>query len=304
MKLISYRTSGPAIHVGAVIDQSVLELDAVVRELPLAERAALTLAEAGGDPRTASMYKLLLAGPAGLRTVRDAVSAGDLPRQPLSSVQLLAPIPRPGKILGIGRNYGEHAAESGSGPFEKPRVFVKVGSSVAAPSSRIQIPRTVLKPDFEVELAVIMGDYAADVDVADALAHVAGYTVLHDMSAREFQFDVSPPQTSFGKSFDGATPMGPWLVTADEIPDPQRLEVRCDINGEILQEDTTASMIFPVAELISHISRFTTLEPGDVIATGTPAGVGAFRKPPRWLRSGDHLRLSVEGVGVLEHWML
>lgn len=304
MKLISYRTTAAAIHVGAVVDETVLELDSLVRALPLTDRAAGTLAEAGGDPGTVSMLRLLLAGKAGLRAVQDAVTGSDLPRQPLSAVQLLAPIPRPGKILGIGRNYGEHAAESGSGPFEKPRVFVKVGSSVVAPQSRVRIPPAITKPDFEVELAVVIGDYVTDVDQKDALSCVAGYTILNDMSAREFQLDVSPPQTSFGKSFDGATPMGPWLVTADEIPDPQRLRVRCEINGEMLQEDTTAAMIFPVAELISHVSRFTTLEPGDVIATGTPAGVGAFRKPPRWLRSGDHLRLSVEGVGVLEHWML
>src|SRR5690606_13362150 len=143
--------------------------------------------------------------------------------------------------------------ESGSGPFEQPRVFTKVGSSVQPPGSRIRIPQPIAKPDFEVELAVVIGSFATDVTEQEALSHVAGYTVLHDMSAREFQFDVSPPQTSCAKSFDGAAPMGPWLVTADESRDPQRLALRCEINGEVLQEDTTAGMIFPVAFLVSYL---------------------------------------------------
>ena len=303
MKLASYRTTGPAVHVGAIVDDDVLELDAVVRDLPLGTREGEILAETGGRGDTVSMHKLLLAGPAGMAQVRQALSKGGLPRTSLGRARLLAPVPRPGKILGIGRNYGAHARETGTGPFEQPRVFTKVGSSVQPPGSRIRIPPPIAKPDFEVELAVVMGRFASNLSEQEALAHVAGYTVLHDMSAREFQFDVSPPQTSFAKSFDGATPMGPWLVTADEIPDPQRLALRCEINGEVLQEDTTAEMIFPVAYLVSYLSRFTTLEPGDVIATGTPSGVGAFRKPPRWLKAEDHLRMTVEGVGTLEHWI-
>lgn len=303
MKLISYRTSGPAVHIGAVIDDAVHELDTVVQGLSVGNREGAILAETGGREDTVSMHKLLLAGHAGLERVRQALSGGKLPRTSLRQVQLLAPIPRPGKVLGIGRNYGAHAKESGTGPFEQPRVFTKVGSSVQPPGSRIRIPDPILKPDFEVELAVVIGKFAGNVTEQDALGYVAGYTVLHDMSAREFQFDVSPPQTSFAKSFDGATPMGPWIVTADEIPDPQRLALRCEINGEVLQEDTTAGMIFSVAFLVSYLSRFTTLEPGDVIATGTPAGVGAFRDPPRWLKSGDHLRMIVDGIGTLEHWI-
>jgi 2-keto-4-pentenoate hydratase/2-oxohepta-3-ene-1,7-dioic acid hydratase in catechol pathway len=303
MKLISYRTAGPAVHIGAVVDEMVHELDAVVRDLSLDTRAGEVLAEAGGRGDTVSMQKLLLAGESGIQQVRQALSQGRLPSTPLAGVQLLAPVPRPGKVLGVGRNYGAHAKESGSGPFEQPRIFTKVSSSVQPPGSRIRIPDPILKPDFEVELAVVIGSFARNVTEQDALGHVAGYTVLHDMSAREFQFDVSPPQTSFAKSFDGAMPTGPWIVTADEIPDPQQLALRCEINGEVLQEDTTAGMIFSVAFLVSYLSRFMTLEPGDVIATGTPSGVGAFRKPPRWLKSGDHIRLTVERIGTLEHWI-
>ena len=134
-----------------------------------------------------------------------------------------------------------------------------------------------------------------------ALDVVAGYTVLDDVSAREFQFDVSPPQTTFAKSLDGYCPMGPWLVTRDEVPDPQALELSCWLNGERMQHASTAGMIFPVDVLIAYVSRFMTLEPGDVLATGTPSGVGAFRTPPVWLKAGDRLRLEVERVGVLEH---
>jgi 2-keto-4-pentenoate hydratase/2-oxohepta-3-ene-1,7-dioic acid hydratase in catechol pathway len=159
----------------------------------------------------------------------------------------------------------------------------------------------VAKLDFEVELAVVVGEFAAHVRRADALGVVAGYTVLNDLSAREFQFDVSPPQTTFAKSMDGFCPMGPWLVTRDEIPDPQSLEVACFVNGERMQHGRTADMIFPVDRLIEYVTQFMTLEPGDVIATGTPAGVGAFRKPPVWLQPGDRVRLEVSRVGTLEH---
>ena len=155
--------------------------------------------------------------------------------------------------------------------------------------------------DFEAELAVVIGVYASHVARARALEVVAGYTVLNDLSAREFQFDVSPPQTSLAKSMDGFCPMGPWLVTKDEIPDPQTLEIRCDVNGKTMQHGHTSEMIFPVDRLIEYISGFVTLEPGDVIATGTPAGVGAFRKPPVWLQPGDRIRIEISRVGTLEH---
>ena len=134
---------------------------------------------------------------------------------------------------------------------------------------------------------------------ANALDAVAGYTVLNDISAREFQFDVSPPQTTFAKSMDGFCPMGPWLVTADEVADPQRLELRCWVNDQLMQSASTSDMIFPVARLIEYVTAFMTLEPGDVIATGTPAGVGAFRKPPQWLQPDDQVRIEISGIGIL-----
>ena len=155
--------------------------------------------------------------------------------------------------------------------------------------------------DFEAELAVVIGGYGKDVAESEVLSLVAGYTILNDLSAREFQFDVSPAQTTFAKSMDGFAPMGPWLVTPDEIGDPQQLDVACWLNGEKMQHGHTSDMLFPVATLIAYLSRFMTLEPGDVITTGTPAGIGAFRTPPVYLQPGDRLRFEVSRIGSMEH---
>lgn len=219
----------------------------------------------------------------------------------LSAVQLLAPLPRPGKIVAVGRNYADHALETGVAPFEQPRIIFKLTTSVVGPGAVVRRPAGVAKLDFEVELAVVIGQTACRVARSAALDHVAGYTILDDVSAREFQFDVTPAQTSFAKSMDGFAPMGPCLVTADEIADPQRLRLATWVNGQSMQDATTAAMLFPVDRLIEYISSFITLEPGDVIATGTPAGIGAFRKPPVWLQPGDNIDMGIEGIGRLEH---
>jgi 2-keto-4-pentenoate hydratase/2-oxohepta-3-ene-1,7-dioic acid hydratase in catechol pathway len=219
---------------------------------------------------------------------------------PLAAVQLLAPL-RPGKIVAIGRNYADHALETGVAPFEQPRIIFKLATSVVGPGAVVCRPAGVAKLDFEVELAVVIGRTACRVARAAALDYVAGYTILDDVSAREFQFDVTPAQTSFAKSMDGFAPMGPCLVTADEIADPQRLRLATRVNGKLMQDATTADMLFPVDRLIEYISGYITLEPGDVIATGTPAGIGAFRKPPVWLQPGDHIDMRIEGIGRLEH---
>ena len=221
-------------------------------------------------------------------------------RRPLSSVRLLAPL-RPGKILGVGRNYGDHAKEVGGPKLEMPRIFMKPASSVVGPGAAVRIPPAVTKPDWEAELGVVIGRRAKDVSEGTALDHVAGYTVLDDVSAREFQFDVPLAMTSFAKGMDGFCPMGPCIATADEVGEPWALDIRCWLNGEEVQHGNTRDLIFSVPALIAFISRYMTLEPGDVIATGTPAGVGHFRDPPRYLKPGDRLRMEVERVGVLEH---
>lgn len=302
MRLVSIRAAD-GIRLGAVIgDAEVVDL---------CDALAAALRDAGEPDRSeaaipSDMAAFLARGEAGMVDAARALAFAARPgqerlRRPLDRTALLAPVPRPGKILGVGRNYGEHAREVGGPKQEMPRIFIKPAWSVAAPGSDVRIPAAVAKPDWEAELAVVIGRPAREADAAHALDYVAGYTVLDDVSAREFQFDVSPPQTSFAKGMDGFCPMGPWLATPEEVGEPWNLAIRCWLNGELVQQGSTRDMIFHVPALIAHLSRFMTLEPGDVIATGTPAGSGAFRTPPRWLRPGDRLRIEVERVGVLEH---
>jgi 2-keto-4-pentenoate hydratase/2-oxohepta-3-ene-1,7-dioic acid hydratase in catechol pathway len=165
----------------------------------------------------------------------------------------------------------------------------------------VRRPAGVTKLDLEAEQAVVIGQFASHVARGQGLTAVAGYTALNDVSAREFQFDVSPAQTTFAKSMDGFCPMGPWLVTADEIANPQDLEIRSFLNGSPMQHGNTRDMLFPVDRIIEYVSQYMTLEPGDVIATGTPAGSGAFRDPPVWLQPGDRVRIEISHIGALEH---
>jgi 2,4-didehydro-3-deoxy-L-rhamnonate hydrolase len=215
----------------------------------------------------------------------------------LDAVRLLAPVPRPGKVIGIGLNYRDHAAESGQPIPETPILFPKFANSVIGPGEAIVIPPETAEPDYEVELGVVIGRTATRVPEADALSYVAGYTCMNDVSARDLQFQSS--QWMRGKAIDTFLPCGPWLVTADEIPDPQALDLRLTLNGEELQHSSTAQMVFGVAELVAFISRTTTLEPGDLIATGTPPGVGFARRPPIYLQDGDVVSAEVEGIGTL-----
>ena len=215
----------------------------------------------------------------------------------LADVRLLAPVPRPGKVIGIGLNYRDHAAESGQPIPTAPILFPKFANSVIGPGAPIVIPPETEQPDYEAELGVVIGRTAYRVTEADALSFVAGYTCVNDVSARDLQFESS--QWMLGKAIDTFLPCGPWLVTADEIPDPQTLAIRLTLNGEELQSSSTGQMVFGVAELVASISRTMTLEPGDLIATGTPPGVGFARTPPVWLRDGDEVSVEVERVGTL-----
>jgi len=217
---------------------------------------------------------------------------------PLASVTLLAPVPRPGKVVCVGRNYVEHAHERGFDAPPEPILFAKWANSVAAPGATVAVPEQTAQPDWEAELGVVIGSRCSRVPVERALEHVAGYTCLNDLSARDLQNRVS--QWTRGKAIDGFLPMGPALVTPDEVGDPQQLAVRCRVNGETMQDGHTSLMIWSVAELIAFVSETITLEPGDVIATGTPAGIGAARKPPVFHRDGDVVEVEIERVGVLE----
>jgi 2-keto-4-pentenoate hydratase/2-oxohepta-3-ene-1,7-dioic acid hydratase in catechol pathway len=307
MKLVSYKTkpTDGAVHSGIVDGTNVYDISEWLLSLPISAQATTQNMLAGIVAPTGGIMRWLQSGANAIETLSQHFD--ELKRQAttsihqLSDIELYAPVPRPGKIIGVGRNYADHAAETGVSPFEKPRIIFKMPSAIAAHDAPTPRPANVTKMDFECELAVVMGGYAKNVSKAEALSFVAGYTVLNDVSAREFQFDVSPAQTTFAKSMDGFSPMGPWLVTRDEIADPQNLEVYCWLNGIQMQHGHTKDMLFSVATLISYLSEYMTLEPGDVITTGTPAGIGAFRKPPVYLQPGDVLKLEVSGVGVMEH---
>jgi 2,4-didehydro-3-deoxy-L-rhamnonate hydrolase len=210
------------------------------------------------------------------------------------------PVAGVGKILAIGLNYRQHAEETGAVVRDDPMLFSKAITSLSGPNDPIMLPRGSEKTDWEVELAVIIGSRAAYVEELRALDFVAGYAVINDLSERAFQKERGG-QFIKGKSADTFGPLGPWLVTRDEIPDPQDLSLWCDLNGERRQDASTSQMIFPVAFLVSHLSQFMTLLPGDVIATGTPAGVGMGCNPPRYLRPGDVLECGIEALGRQRH---
>jgi 2-keto-4-pentenoate hydratase/2-oxohepta-3-ene-1,7-dioic acid hydratase in catechol pathway len=219
---------------------------------------------------------------------------GDLER-----VGLLAPVPVPGKVIGIGRNYAAHAAETGSAVPGEPQLFGMWANAIVGPGAPVRYPSITHRLDYEAELVVVIGRTARQVSVGDALAHVFGYTCGNDLSARDLQFGDT--QWIRGKTLDALAPTGPWIVTADEVPDPQQLGVRCLVNGEIRQDDTTAHMIFGVAELIAFISEAITLDPGDLIFTGTPSGVAHGMDEPRYLAVGDRVRVEIDGIGALEN---
>jgi len=205
-----------------------------------------------------------------------------------------------GKFICIGLNYADHAAESGVAVPKEPIIFMKATSAICGPNDDVVIPRGSSKSDWEVELGVVIGKTAKYVKESDALSHVAGYCVINDMSEREFQLEGTG-QWVKGKSADTFGPIGPWLVTCDEIPDPQNLGLRLEINGQRYQDGSTSTMVFGVASLVSYISRFMSLQPGDIISTGTPPGVGMGQKPPRYLLPGDYISLAIDGLGEQHH---
>ena len=205
-------------------------------------------------------------------------------------------IARPGKFICIGLNYADHARETGKEPPPEPILFMKATSALSGPFDDVEIPRGSEKTDWEVELGVVIGTAAKYVSEADALAHVAGYCLVNDVSERAFQSERGGQWTK-GKSHDTFGPTGPWLVTSDEVPDPQALDLWLEVDGVRRQTGNTRTMIFGVAHLVSYLSQFMTLEPGDIIATGTPPGVGLGLKPPVFLREGQEMRLGIEGLG-------
>jgi 2-keto-4-pentenoate hydratase/2-oxohepta-3-ene-1,7-dioic acid hydratase in catechol pathway len=211
--------------------------------------------------------------------------------------RLRAPIPKPPKIICIGLNYRDHAAEAKLAVPEVPTVFAKYANTVIGHMHPIVLPKNSVKPDYEAEFAVVIGKGGRHIPEARWRDYVFGYTIVNDVSARDFQLQTS--QWTMGKTFDTFAPMGPVIVTADEIEDPHKLAISLTLNGELMQDSNTANLIFGVPQLIAFLSSVMTLQPGDIISTGTPAGVGFARKPPRWLKPGDEVAIEVQGIGRL-----
>ncbi|GLW73784.1 2-hydroxyhepta-2,4-diene-1,7-dioate isomerase [Kitasatospora phosalacinea] len=234
----------------------------------------------------------------GIDRVRAALAGGALPAVDVSGLRVGAPVARPGKVVCIGLNYRDHAAETGAAVPERPVVFLKDPSTVVGPYDEVLIPRGSTKTDWEVELAVVIGREARYLgSPAEAAACIAGYAVSNDVSEREFQLEYSG-QWDLGKSCETFNPLGPWLVTPDEVGDPQALGLHLSVNGEVRQDGTTADMVFGVAHLVWYLSRYLVLRPGDVVNTGTPAGVALGLPGLPYLRAGDTVELSVDGLGT------
>lgn len=218
---------------------------------------------------------------------------------PLSSVKLRAPLPRPPKILCMGLNYRDHAAEAKLDIPKYPVLFAKYSNTVIGAGENIVLPKVSTKPDYEGEFGFVIGKGGRHIEAANWREHIFGYMNCNDVSARDYQMSVS--QWTMGKNFDTFAPMGPWIVTADEIEDPHNLDISLTLNGERMQSSNTRELIFKIPETVAFLSSVMTLEPGDIVLTGTPAGVGFGRKPPRWLMPGDEVVVRVEGLGELRN---
>ena len=261
------------------------------------------LLDADGQVRDLSGHIDDLAGevltPAGLSLLRqlDPSTLPRVPGTPQRDLRLGPCVGQVGKFICIGLNYADHAAESGLPVPQEPVVFAKWTSAISGPDDPVRIPRGSVKTDWEVELGVVIGEGGAYIDEADAMKHVAGYCVVNDVSEREWQLERGT-QWDKGKGCDTFGPLGPWLVTADEIPDPQQLDLWLEVDGHRYQNGNTRTMVFGVAQIVSYLSRFMSLQPGDVISTGTPPGVGLGQKPPVYLRPDQTMRLGIAGLGT------
>jgi 2-keto-4-pentenoate hydratase/2-oxohepta-3-ene-1,7-dioic acid hydratase in catechol pathway len=301
MRLVTFRSEtgeDEPGRLGAVLGEQVVDLVEAFRSAGLGMPADATQPMAWLDIDAPWVSQA--------RDIANEISADQRARERLEqrgamhardSVRLMAPVPRPGKILCIGLNYRDHAQETGAKIPERPILFSKFPTAVIGPGQAIELPRVSDRVDFEAELGVVIGRRCRRVTRERALECVLGYLNVNDVSARDLQ--RGDGQWQRGKSCDTFAPMGPWITTSDEIPDPGRLAIRLRLNGQTMQDSSTEQMIFGVPELIAFLSEAITLEPGDVISTGTPPGVGVARKPPVFLGPGDQVEVEVEGLGVL-----
>jgi 2-keto-4-pentenoate hydratase/2-oxohepta-3-ene-1,7-dioic acid hydratase in catechol pathway len=249
----------------------------------------------------ATVRRLLEGGPAALCGAAEAAERPDAVRYPAAAVRLLPPVPDPPKIFCIGLNYRDHAAESGAPIPREPVLFSKFATALIGPETPIVLPPVSREVDYEAELVLVVGKAGRFVKAATALEYLAGYTIGHDVSARDWQLKKDGKQWLAGKTFDTFAPTGPHLVTADEVPDPHNLAIRLRLNGQTMQDSSTRQMIFPAADLLAYVSQVVTLQPGDLVFTGTPPGVGVARKPPVFLKPGDVVEVEVERLGVLRN---
>jgi 2-keto-4-pentenoate hydratase/2-oxohepta-3-ene-1,7-dioic acid hydratase in catechol pathway len=249
----------------------------------------------------ASVRQILEGGTALLKKVEQAVQKPTAVKIDRAKAKCLAPVPDPHKIICLGLNYRDHAAESGSPIPKEPILFSKYATSLIGDGDAIVLPPVSQEVDYEAELVIVVGKGGKNIKAGSAHDHVAGYTVGHDVSARDWQLKKDGKQWMVGKTFDTFAPVGPVLVTADEVKDPHNLPIRLRLNGQVMQDSTTKQMIFSVGETIAYLSQVFTLQPGDLIFTGTPPGVGFARKPPVFLKGGDVVEVEIEGLGVLRN---
>jgi 2-keto-4-pentenoate hydratase/2-oxohepta-3-ene-1,7-dioic acid hydratase in catechol pathway len=278
MRLVSY-DAGDGARAGVLEDDRVVDAWAAL-----------------GEPHRGSLRELIAAGR--VEDLRGTFGNTGTPSHPRGSVTLLPPIPDPDKIVCIGLNYGKHADETGIDAPASPTIFGKYRNALAAAGATVRLPANSRKVDYEAEVAFVVGQRASAVEEADALDHIAGYTLLNDLSARDLQF--ATPQWMSGKVFDGSAPCGPALVTPDEAGPHDAIGITLTLNGEQMQGATTGDLIFSIPRLLSHLSQLMTLEPGDIVSTGTPDGVGSVRDPRVWLADGDEVVVESPTLGRLE----
>jgi 2-keto-4-pentenoate hydratase/2-oxohepta-3-ene-1,7-dioic acid hydratase in catechol pathway len=278
MRLVSY-DAGDGQRAGVLEDDRIVDAWAAL-----------------GEPHRGSLRELIADGR--VDDLRGTLGNSGSPSHPLGSVSLLPPIPDPDKIVCIGLNYAAHAAEGRQEPPSAPTIFGKFRNALVPSGATVQLPASSSKVDYEAEVAFVVGRRASRVAEADALDHIAGYALLNDLSARDLQF--ATPQWMSGKVFDGSAPCGPALVTPDEAGPHDGIDIRLTLNGEQMQGATTADLIFSIPRLLSHLSELMTLEPGDIVSTGTPEGVGGAREPRVWLADGDEVVVESKTLGRLE----
>ncbi len=281
MRLVTFTHRGQQ-RLGARSGDSIIDLNATDPSIP------------------STMREFLEAGDKALCAARATIDAGAR-AIPARDVAIQAPIGNPEKIICIGLNYADHAAESGMPIPDEPIVFSKYASSIIGPDANIVVPSASSQVDYEVELVVVIGKRGRNIAEGDALNHVAGYMVGHDVSARDYQLEKPGGQWMMGKTFDTFAPIGPDLVTTDGVPDPHNLGIRCILNGETVQDSNTSQLIFSVPKLIAYLTHVFTLTAGDLIFTGTPPGVGMGRDPQLWLKHGDQVICEIDGLGRLKN---